>query len=59
MKKISIFLRRILLIIFLLVEILFLFTAILSWQDRLLMLIIAIITLILYLLINWSLKAFE
>ena len=59
MKKISIFLRRILLIIFLLVEILFLFTAILSWQDRLLMLIIGIITLIFYLLINWSLKAFE
>ena len=57
LDKFSLFFRRILLILFLFIEILFIFILFYAQKNHLWIIILIIITLVVYLAVNWILKA--
>ena len=57
LDKLSLFFRRILLILFLFIEILFIFILFYAQTNHLWIVVLIIITLVVYLAINWILKA--
>ena len=57
LDKFSLFFRRILLILFLFIEILFIFILFYAQTNHLWIIVLIIITLVVYLAVNWILKA--
>ena len=57
LDKFSLFFLRILLILFLFIEILFIFILFYAQKNHLWIIILIIITLVVYLAVNWILKA--
>ena len=57
LNKFSLFFRRILLVLFLFIEILFIFILFYAQKNHLWIIVLIIITLVVYLAVNWILKA--